>query len=220
MCLSFWDFGRKVSGLSLNGSRQFSKLQFMCPQISFVGKKFSSVPGFEPKFSTSFPWKCEKDFKTASWLSRGIFWEKLVNVLENKKLYLIFFRFLFLNLSESLLKLHSKCPEDLFLGKKVAWNTTKLFIFFATWSESFLDIRQNFFDKIVKTAFYVSKQTYCRKKFIHHFQNLRRIFRDFGQETRLTLSSFQNCTHRVEREFDRTSLGFFSVSQQGFQTGH
>ena len=40
MCLSFWDFGRKVFGLSLNGSRQFSELQFMCPQISFVGKQF------------------------------------------------------------------------------------------------------------------------------------------------------------------------------------
>ena len=119
MCLSFWDFGRKVFGLSLNGSRQFSKLQFMCPQISFVGKKFSSVPDFEPKISTSFPWKCEKDFKTASCVSTWIFWEKLVNVLENKKLYLIFFRFLFLNLSENLLKLQSKCPEDFFWGKRL-----------------------------------------------------------------------------------------------------
>ena len=38
---------------------------------------------------------------------------------------------------------------------------------------------------------------------------MRDLFRDFGQETRLTLSSFQNCTQRVEREFDRTSPGFF-----------
>ena len=84
-----------------------------------------------------------------------------------------------------------------------------MFIFFATWSESFLDIRQNFFDKVVRTAFYVSKQTYCRKKVNHQFQNLREKFRVFGQETRLTLSSFQNCTERVEREFDRNYLGFF-----------
>ena len=136
--------------------------------------------------------------------------------MENKKLYLIFFLFFFLKLSENLLKLHSKCPEDLFLGKKFAWNTTKLFIFFATWSEYFLDIRQKFFDKNVKTAFYVSKQTFCRKKLIHQFQNLRDLFRDFGQETRLTLSSFQNCTQRVEREFDGTSLGFFFSFSAGF----
>ena len=31
-------FGRKIFGLSLNGFRQLSKLQFMCPQITFVGK--------------------------------------------------------------------------------------------------------------------------------------------------------------------------------------
>ena len=136
--------------------------------------------------------------------------------MENKKLYLIFFLFFFLKLSENLLKLHSKCPEDIFLGKKFAWNTTKLFIFFATWSEYFLDIRQTFFDKNVKTAFYVSKQTFCRKKLIHQFQNLRDLFRDFGQETRLTLSSFQNCTQCVEREFDRTSPGFFFDFSAGF----
>ena len=58
----------------------------------FYGKKFfSSVPDFEPKFSTSFPKKCEKNFKTASCVSRGNFWGKLFNVLENKRLYLIFF---------------------------------------------------------------------------------------------------------------------------------
>ena len=55
----------------------------------------------------------------------------------------------------------------------------------------------------------MSKQTFCRKKVIHQFQNLRDKFRVFGQETRLTLSSFQNCTERVEREFDRNYLGFF-----------
>ena len=45
-----------------------------------------------------------------------------------------------------------------------------MFVFFATSSECFLDIRQTFFDKNVKTAFYVSKQTFCRKKFNHQFQ--------------------------------------------------
>ena len=101
-------------------------------------------------------------------------------------------------------------------GEKGCLKRHKSVYFFATWSESFLDIRQNFFDKNVKTAFYVSKQTYCRKKFIHQFQNLRGIFRDFGQETRLRLSSFQNCTQRVEREFDGTSLGFFFSFSAGF----
>ena len=85
-------------------------------------------------------------------------------------------------------------------------------MFFATWSESFLDIRQNFFDKNVETAFYVSKQTYCRKKFNHQFQNLRAIFRDFGQETRLTLSSFQNCTQRAERVWQKLPRKFFQFS--------
>ena len=88
-----------------------------------------------------------------------------------------------------------------------------MFIFFATWSEFLSDLRKNFLDKIVKTAFYVSKQTFYRKKFIHQFQKLREIFRDFGQETTLTLSSFQNCTQRVEREFDRILSDFQFLSR-------
>ena len=120
MCLSFWDFGRKVFGVSLNGSRQFSKLQFMCPQMNFVGKIFSLVPDFEPKFSTSLPQKCGKYFKTASCVSRGENWGKFLFALENKKYYLVFFfGFSPPNLSENLLKLQSKCPKDLFQGKKL-----------------------------------------------------------------------------------------------------
>ena len=72
-----------------------------------------------------------------------------------------------------------------------------------------MDLRQTFFNKIVKTAFYVSRERFCRKKLIHQFQILREIFRDVWQETRLTLSSIQNCTQCVEREFDRKFLGFF-----------
>ena len=82
-------------------------------------KNFSSVPDFEPKFSTSFPQKCEKDFKTASCVSRGEIWGKLLFALENKKFYLVFFGFSPQNLSENLLKLQSKCPKDLFQGKKL-----------------------------------------------------------------------------------------------------
>ena len=78
----------------------------------------------------------------------------------------------------------------------------------------------NIFDEIVKTAFYVSRKTFCRKKLILQFHILGDMFRDFWQETRTTLSSFQNCTLRVEREFDRNSLAFFSLSQQGLQNGH
>ena len=209
MCLSFWDFGRKVFGLLFNGSRQFSKLQFMCPQISFVGKKFFHQNRI---LSQNFLPLFHKSARRISKLHLACPGEKFEGnycLFWKTKKIICFFDFSSQNLSQNLLKLHSKCPEDLFLGKKIAWNTTKLFIFFATWSESFLDIRQTFFDKIVKTAFYVSKQTFCRKKLIHQFQNLRDLFRDFGQETRLTLSSFQNCTQRVEREFDRTSPGLF-----------
>ena len=38
---------------------------------------------------------------------------------------------------------------------------------------------------------------------------MRNIFKDFWQETRITLSCFQNCTQRVEKEFERTYLRFF-----------
>ena len=78
----------------------------------------------------------------------------------------------------------------------------------------------NLFDKIVKTAFYVSRKIFCRKKLIHQFQILGDMFKDFWQETETTLSSFQNCSLRVEKEFDINSLAFFSLSQQGLQTGH
>ena len=78
----------------------------------------------------------------------------------------------------------------------------------------------NLFDKIVKTAFYVSRKIFCRKKLIHQFQILGDMFKDFWQETETTLSSFQNCSLRVEKEFDINSLAFFSLSHQGLQTGH
>ena len=65
------------------------------------------------------------------------------------------------------------------------------------------------FRKIVKTAFYVSGEMFCRKNLIQQFQFLRELFTDFWQDTRITLHFFKNCPQRVERELDRNSLGFF-----------
>ena len=99
--------------------------------------------------------------------------------------------------------------------KKFAQKTTQFFIIFATWSETFLDLRQTFSNKIVRTAFYVSRETFCRKNLIHQFHVLREVFRDFWQETRISLRFFQICGER-EREFDRNSLGFFFSFSAGF----
>ena len=87
-----------------------------------------------------------------------------------------------------------------------------MFNFFATWSESFLKFRQNFFDKNVKTAFYVSRQTYCRKKFIHQFQNMREIFSDFGQETRHTRFFPKLHSACGERVWQKFPWNFFQFS--------
>ena len=149
-------------------------------------------------------------------MSSEKFWGKILFVWENKNYSLIFFCFSSQNLSKNLLKLHSKCPEELFSGEKCCLKHHKNVYFFWDLKRIFFGPSANIFDKIVKTAFYVSKQTFCRKKLIHQFQILRDLFKDFGQETRITLSSFQNCTQRVESEFDRTSPGLFFDFSAGF----
>ena len=99
-----------------------------------------------------------------------------------------------------------------FSGGKGCLKHHKIVYFFATWSESFLDIRQNFFDTNVKTAFYVSIQTYCRKKFIHQFQNMREIFSDFGQETRHTRFFPKLHSACGERVWQKFPWNFFQFS--------
>ena len=85
----------------------------------FCGKKKFMSTGFWAKGFYLFSMKVWEGFQNCICVSTWIFWEKLLNVLENKKLYLIFFRFFFLNLSGNLLKLHSKWPEDIFWGKRL-----------------------------------------------------------------------------------------------------
>ena len=53
---------------------------------------------------------------------------------------------------------------------------------------------------------------FCRKKLIHQFHTLREKFRDFWQETRITLSSFHNSTQRVERVWQNFPRNFFQFS--------
>ena len=101
-------------------STYFKTAVYVSTDMFCVKKFFSSAPDFEPKCSTSFPQKCEKDFKTAFCVSRGKNWGNLLFVLENKKILFDVFLVSSQNLSEILLKLHSKCPEDTFQGKKVA----------------------------------------------------------------------------------------------------
>ena len=118
MCLSFWDFGRKVSGLSLNGSQEFSKLQFMCPQISFVGKKFFHQYRI---LSQNFLPLLHKSARRISKLHLACpgekFEENYCLLLKTKNFIWFFLCFSPQNLSENLVNLHSKCPEDLSHGK-------------------------------------------------------------------------------------------------------
>ena len=96
MCLSFWDFGWKVFGLSINGFRQFSKLQFICPQISFVGKKFFFIStGFWAKIFYLFSIKVREGFQNCILRVQGKILRKIIFFFENKKFYLIFFWFFF-----------------------------------------------------------------------------------------------------------------------------
>ena len=119
------------------------------------------------------------------------------------------------DLSENLLKLNSKCPEDHLQGKKVAQNATKKFIFFANRSQYFLDLRQTFFDKIVKTAFYVSEKCFVEKNYFISSMYWEKYSGTSGKKPDL-VSVFQICTQRVEREFDRNSLGFLFSFSEGF----
>ena len=90
--MSFWDFERRVFGLSLNGSRQFSELQFMCPQISFVGKNFFFIStGFWAKTFYLFSIKVQEEFQNSILRVQGKLLRIIFNVLEKKKLYLISF---------------------------------------------------------------------------------------------------------------------------------
>ena len=99
-------------------------------------------------------------------------------------------------------------------GKKVSWKTTIVYQF-SDLMRIIFGHSINFFDELVKTAFYVSRKTFCRKKLILQFHVLGDMFRDFWQETRTTLSFFQNCTLRVEREYDRNSLALFFTFSAG-----
>ena len=163
----------------------------------FCGKKFffHQYLILRQIFLTLFH-KSARRFSKLHLACSGEKFEIISFVLENK----IFFVFIWFFFPEIYRKTSWNCilsVQRIFFRGKGCLKHHKIVYVFATWSESFLDLRQTFFDKNVKTAFYVSKQTYCRKMFIHQFQKLRELFRDFGQETRLTLSSSQNCTQRV-----------------------
>ena len=118
--MSFWDFGRKVFGLSINGFRQFSKLQFICPQISFVGKKFFHQNRI---LSQNFLPLFHKNARRFSKLHLACPVEKFEDnyclFWKTKKNIWFVFGFSPQNLSENLLKLHSECPEDLLQGKRL-----------------------------------------------------------------------------------------------------
>ena len=191
----------------------------MCPQLSFAGKIFFLQYRIVSKIFLPLFHKSARRFSKLHLACSGEKFEIISFVLENK----IFFVFIWFFFPEIYWKTSWNCilsVQRIFFRGKGCLTHHKIVYVFATWSESFLDLRQTFLDKVVKIAFYVSKQTFCRKKFIHQLQNLREIFSDFGQETRLRLSFFQNCTQRVEREFDRNSLGIFFSFQQGLPTGH
>ena len=70
----------------------------------------------------------------------------------------------------------------------------------------------NLFDKIVKTAFYVSRETFCRKNLIQQFHVLRELIRDFWQDTRITLNFFQNCLSKWRESLTEFLSVFFSFS--------
>ena len=85
ICLSFWNFERRVFGLSLNGSRQFSELQFMCPQISFVGKNFFLQYRIVSKIFLPLFHKNTRRFSKLHLACSGEKFEVISFVLANKK---------------------------------------------------------------------------------------------------------------------------------------
>ena len=209
MCLSFWDFGRKVFGLSLNGSRQFSKLQFICPHISFVGRKkfFHHYRILSQNFLPLFHESARRISKLHLACPGENFEENYCLFWKTKKIIWFFFGFSSQNSSEFLLKLHSKCPDDPFQGKKVALNTTKLFIFFATWSESFWIFGKPFSIKMSKLLFMcpnkriVEKSLFISSKIWENYSGISGKKRDLHRVLSKTAISVWRVWQKIPRNF-------------------
>ena len=158
--------------------------------------------------------KIQDSFQNCILRVQGKILRKTIYCFEKQQNFRDFFWFFFVNWSEDLLKQHSKCPEDLLEGKKVSWKSTQSFINFPTWWGSFLDIRQTFSIRLSKLLFMCPEKFFV-ENLIHQFHILGDMLKDFWQETETTLSFFQNCSLRAEKEFDINSLAFFFTFSAG-----
>ena len=164
MCLSFWDFGRKVFGFSLNGSRQFSKLQFICPQISFVGKNFfHQYRILSQNFLPLFHKSARRISKLHLACPGEIFEENYLMFWKTKNFIWFFFGFFFRNLSENLLKLHSKCPENLFQGKRLLKTPQNCLSFLRLEANHFWTFGKLFSIKLSKLLFMCPNKRFVKK---------------------------------------------------------
>ena len=91
----------------------------MCPQMKFVGKKFFISTGFWAKIFYLFSTKVREGFQNCILRVQGRNLRKIIVCSWKQKILFGFFGFSPQNLSENLLKLQSKCPKDLFQGKKL-----------------------------------------------------------------------------------------------------
>ena len=218
MCLSFWDFGRKVFGLSLNGSRQFSKLQFMCPQISFVGKKFFISTGFWAKIFYLFCMKVREGFQNCILRVQGRNLRKIIVCSWIQKILFDFFCFSSQNLSENLLKLHSECPEDLLQGKRLLKTPQNCLCFLRLEANPFWIFGKTFSIKMSKLLLMCPNKRIVEKSLIISFKIWEQYSGISGKKRDLH-SVLSKTALSVWREFDRNSLGIFFSFQQGLPTG-
>ena len=218
--MSFRDFGPKVIGLSLNGFRQLWKIQFLCPEICFLGKKQCFIStGFWAKSFWLSSKKYKMVFETAFCVFRGRFWGKLFIVLKNKKNFLIFFWFFIVNWSEDLLKQHSKCPEDLLEGKSFLKKPhSRLSVFrldedhSCTFCKHFRWDCQNCFLYVQKN-FFMKKVNSSVPYFAGHVQGLLARNKNYSEFFPKLHSA---CGERVWQKFSRIFFHFLSrVSKLG-----
>ena len=110
-------FGRKIFGISLNVFRQLSKLQFMCPQITFVGKiLFHQYRILSQNFLALFLTSSRRFSKLHLMRPTEDFEENYLFFWKTKTFF-VFFWFFFPNFSKNLFKQHSNCPEYRLEGK-------------------------------------------------------------------------------------------------------
>ena len=147
-------------------------------------------------------------------MSRGKIWGKLLFVLENKNFYLVFLWFSPQNLSENLVNLHSKCPEDLSHGKKLFETPQNCLSFLRLEANRFWIFGKTFSIKMSKLLFMcpdkriVEKSLFISSKILEIYSAISGKKRDlYSVLSKITLSVWRESLTEVLSDFFQFSAG-------------